>query len=200
VSAVPLRRTQAQRRAEAERRVLEAATEIVAAEGVGALTLAAVGTRAGYSRGIVTHHFGSRRALMEALARSLQELVPLAPAGLSGIDRVLAQIDLYLQTLQRSPRDTRVFSMLWAEAIAGDADLRPVFAQRDAEFRASFARSLRDAVVDGSVRPIDPESVALWIVGQLRGVGLQLVLAAQDADLDGLREQVRAILRAGLGI
>ena len=64
--------------------MLEAAVEVVDEQGVGALTLAAVGTHAGYSRGIVTHHFGSRRALMEALARSLQDLVPGAPAGLIG--------------------------------------------------------------------------------------------------------------------
>jgi AcrR family transcriptional regulator len=198
MSVSPIRRTQAQRRAETERRVLEAATEIVAERGVGALTLAAVGTEAGYSRGIVTHHFGSRRALMEALARSLQGLVPAAPAGLAGIDRVLAQIDLYLRTLERRPRDTRVFSMLWAEAVAGDADLRPVFAERDAEFRAAFARSLSDAVADGTVRALDPDAVALWIVGQLRGIGLQLVLVPDGADLATLREQVAAALRGGL--
>ena len=192
------RRTQAERRAETERRVLEAAIELIDEQGVGALTLAAVGTRAGYSRGIVTHHFGSRRALMEALARSLQDLVPAAPAGLPGIDRVIAQIDLYLQALQDSPRDARVFSMLWAEAAAGDPDLRPVFADRDADFRASFARSLHAAVADNSLRPLDPDAVAAWIVGQLRGIALQRVLTPSEIDLAALRQSVGAILRAGL--
>jgi AcrR family transcriptional regulator len=193
-----VRRTQAERRAETERRVLDAAAEIVAEDGVGALTLAAVGTEAGYSRGIVTHHFGSRRALMEALARSIQGLVASAPPEPTGIERVLVQIDLYLQTLQRKPRDTRVFSTLWAAAIAGDPDLRPVFAERDAEFRAAFARPLRAAIDDGTVRVTDPDVTALWIVGQLRGVGLQLVLAPDAVDFTVLREQVGAILRAGL--
>ena len=192
------RRTQAERRAETERRVLQAAVELVDEQGVGALTLAAVGTRAGYSRGIVTHHFGNRRALMEALARSLQDLVPAAPAGLPGIDRVIAQIDLYLRTLQDSPRDARVFSMLWAEAAAGDPDLRPVFADRDTDFRASFARSLHAAIADNSLRPLDPDAVATWIVGQLRGIALQRVLTPGEIDLGALRQSVGAILRAGL--
>ena len=192
------RRTQAERRAETERRVLKAAIELVDEHGVGSLTLAAVGTRAGYSRGIVTHHFGSRRTLMETLARSLQDLVPTAPAGLAGVERVLAQIDLYLQALQDNPRDTRVFSMLWAEAAAGDPDLQPVFADRDADFRDSFARLLRAAVTDGSSRPLDPDAVAGWIVGQLRGIALQRVLTSDQVNLTALRQSLDAILRSGL--
>ncbi len=58
---------QAGRTTETERRLLDATMEIVAARGVRAVTLAAVGTAAGYSRGIVTHQFGSRRGLLDAL-------------------------------------------------------------------------------------------------------------------------------------
>ncbi len=192
------RRTQAQRRAEAEHRVLEAAKEVIAQSGVAAVTFAAVGARAGYSRGIVTHHFGSRRALMETLARSLQDLVTPAPAGLPGRERVLAQVDLYLATLEHRARDTRVFAMLWAEAIAGDPDLRPIFAERDAEFRAGFSRSLRGAIDDGTIAGADPDAAATAIVGLLRGVGLQLVLMQRAPDFGALRSEVARLLGAGL--
>ena len=199
MSVVPGRRTQAQRRAETERRVLEAAKEVIAQRGVGAVTLAAVGARAGYSRGIVTHHFGSRGALMETLARSLQDLVPAAPAELPGRERVLAQVDLYLATLQRRPRDTRVFSMLWAEAIAGDPDLRPIFAERDADFRSGFARSLGGAIDDGTATGAGAEAAAVAIVALLRGVGLQLVLMDRPPDFAALRREVARLLDTGLG-
>ena len=66
------RRTQAERRAETERRLLEAAMDLVAAGGVGAVDARPVGAEAGYSRGIVNHHFGSRQALLDALARDVQ--------------------------------------------------------------------------------------------------------------------------------
>ncbi len=193
------RRTQAERRAEAERRVLEAAREVIGEHGVGAVTFAAVGARAGYSRGIVTHHFGSRRGLMEALARSLQGLVPPAPAELDGRERVLAQVDLYLATLEHHPRDTRVFAMLWAEAIAGDPDLRPIFAERDADFRDSFARALRTAAADGTGAGLDPDAAAMAIVGLLRGVGLQLVLVEKAPDFARLRQTIALLLGTGLG-
>ena len=111
---------------------------------------------------------------------------------------MLAQIDLYLQTLQDSPRDARVFSMLWAEAAAGDPDLRPVFSERDTDFRAFFTRSLQAAIADHSLRPLDADAVAAWIVGQLRGIALQRVLSPDEIDLTALRDSVGAILRAGL--
>ena len=57
--------------------------------GVGALTLAAVGTRAGYRpRDPSPTTSSSRRALVEALACSLQDLVPAVPAGLPEASRL----------------------------------------------------------------------------------------------------------------
>lgn len=58
------RRTQQERRDQASAALLEAAAELVVEEGVRAVTLARVGERAGYSRGLVTHHFGGKQALL----------------------------------------------------------------------------------------------------------------------------------------
>jgi AcrR family transcriptional regulator len=199
MTAVPERRTQGQRRAEAEHRVLEATKQVIAELGVGAVTFATIGARAGYSRGIVTHHFGSRQNLMQTLAQSLQNLVPAPPTGTAGRERLLAQVDLYLTTLQQRPQDTRVFSMLWAEAIAGDPDLRPIFTERDAEFRESVAQLARHGIDDGTISPaLDADATAMAIVGQLRGIGLQLVLTGGSADFASLRRAITQILDAGL--
>jgi hypothetical protein len=135
---------------------------------------------------------------MERLARSLQGLVPTAPAELDGRERVLAQVDRYILALEQHPRDTRVFSMLWAEAIAGDPDLRPIFAERDAEFRAGFARALRRAAEDSTIPAVDPDAAALVIVGQLRGIGLQLVLTDEVPDFAHLRQTITQLLKTGL--
>ncbi len=199
MSAVAKRRTQAERRAEAEFRVLEATKQVIAERGVGAVTFATIGAQAGYSRGIVTHHFGDRRGLMQTLARSLQNLVPAAPPDLPGRERLLAQVDLYLTTLQQRRQDTRVFSMLWAEAIAGDADLQPIFTECDIEFRAGLARSIRLGIDDGTISPaLDPDATAMAIVGTLRGIGMQLVLIDASADFASLRRAITHILDAGL--
>ena len=94
-----VRRTQAERRAETERRVLDATMAIIAAHGVRAVTMAAVGEAAGYSRGIVNHQFGTRQALMAAVAETVQARFAPTASGLTGRERVVAMAGAYLVSL-----------------------------------------------------------------------------------------------------
>jgi hypothetical protein len=67
-----------------------------------------------------------------------------------------------------------VFKTLWAEALAGEPDLQRAFATRDARFRSTLAGYLSDGIADGTIRDdIEPEAMALTLVGQLRTAGLQ---------------------------
>jgi AcrR family transcriptional regulator len=190
------RRTQAQRRATTEARLLDAAAELVAEGGVRAVTLAATGERAGYSRGIVTHQFGNRDGLLAALTADLQDRFTVPDAPARGLDRLLAFVDAYLRALAAHPRRTRVFLVLWAESLISEPALRPAFAERDARFAATLAGDLRDAIEDGDVDAgIDVEPLALALVGQLRGLGLQLLAGAE---VEPVRAQVRGLLERGL--
>ena len=47
------------------------AAELIAEVGPSGFTLANVGERAGYSRGLATHHFGSKGAMMQRLVASV---------------------------------------------------------------------------------------------------------------------------------
>ena len=190
------RRTQAERRAEAERRLLDAAMELVAEGGVRAVTLAATGERAGYSRGIVTHHFGNRQGLLDALTAELQNRFNPPDLPSRGLERLLAIVDAYLLDLPARPRDTRVFVVLWAEALAAEPDLRPAFAARDERFRATIAECLREGVEAREIRPgVEPLPLAQALVGMMRGTSLQLL---GTGDVEPVREQVRALLMHGL--
>ena len=62
-------RTHAERRREAESRILQAAFEIVSRRGVDQLTLAEAGEEAGYSRALPAHYFNSDLTRVRALAR-----------------------------------------------------------------------------------------------------------------------------------
>jgi AcrR family transcriptional regulator len=184
-------RTQVERREEAERKLLDAAMELVAEGGVRAVTLAAVGERAGYSRGLVTHHFGGRRGLLDALTLDLQDRFQPPETDARGIDRLLVYVDAYLDRVLIN----RVFLVLWAESITSEAELRDAFAARDARFRATLVECLQEAE---DLRPgVEPEALAHALVGLLRGTNLQL-LSAGEADLDPVRRQARALLAHGL--
>jgi AcrR family transcriptional regulator len=185
------RRTQQERRDRAEAALLTAAAELVVEHGVRSLTLARVGERAGYSRGIVTHHFGAKQALVERLARATQAgFVPglgdLAP----GLDRLLRLIEGYLGRLDSIGVLNRAFLLLWAEA-ATQPELATIFRERDDAFRADLRDDVEAGIADGTIDPhVHPDDVAIAVVGQLRGIALQRLLTPDSVDTRRLGQSV----------
>ncbi len=173
--------------------MLAATQRIVVERGVRALTLAEVGQTAGYSRGIVNHAFGTRQALVRRLTEELQDRLALevVDADPRGIARVQSWAASYLSAFERRHDDARAFLTLWADAITSEPDLRPVFVERDERFRDAIAGEIEHGRADGSIRPeVDPAAAAVVLVGQLRGICLQLLLAADAGDLDAVRATV----------
>lgn len=196
----PARRTQQERRDQAEAALLAAAAELVVEQGVRSLTLARVGERAGYSRGIVTHHFGGKQALVERLARATQAgFVPGLEDVPPGLDRLLRLIDGYLGELGRIGVFNQAFLLLWAEA-ATQPDLAPIFRERDAAFRADLREDVAAGIADGRIDPdVRADEVATAVVGQLRGIALQRLLDPGSVDTEALRRSVTGQWRRVLG-
>lgn len=194
-----MRRTQQERRDQAEAALLTAAAELVVEQGVRSLTLARVGERAGYSRGIVTHHFGGKQALVERLARATQAgFVPGLDDLPPGLDRLLRLIDGYLGELGRIGAFHQAFLLLWAEA-ATQPELGPIFRERDAAFRADLRDDVEAGIADGSITADSgADEVATAVVGQLRGIALQRLLAPDSVDTEALRRSVTAQWRRAL--
>ncbi|MGW7693509.1 TetR/AcrR family transcriptional regulator [Streptomyces asiaticus] len=198
---VTTRRTQQERRAQAEAALLNAAAELVVEHGVRSLTLARVGEQAGYSRGIVTHHFGSKQALIERLARATQAgFVPGLADLPPGLDRLLRLVDGYIGASGGAGTMNRAFLLLWAEA-ATASELAPIFRQRDEAFRSDLRTDVAAGIADGDVRTdIDPDDVAIAVLGQLRGIGLQHLLDPHTVDTARLRHTVTDYWRRALRV
>ena len=193
-----VRRTQQERRAETERRVLNAAMTLIAERGSHSVSLAEVGRLAGYSSGIVSHHFGGRPQLLAAVVRRAQQF-DVPTIGTSGLDQLTTLVSTYLTTLQERAPAPQAFLLMWSEAIASDPVLAPLFAERDAWFRDLLAGIVQRGVDDSSIRPdADPGAIAVSLLGLLRGVGLQLVSAAEHAPLDVISDQTVEMIRRGL--
>ncbi|MFS8198409.1 TetR/AcrR family transcriptional regulator [Streptomyces sp. CWNU-52B] len=192
-------RTQKQRREEAEAALLGAAVELVDEQGVRALTLARVGERAGYSRGLVTHYFGSKQALVERLARAAQAgFVPGLDGLPPGLDRLLRLIDGYIGELGRMGALNRVFLRLWTEA-ATAPELALVFRERNEAFHADLLEDLTAGVADGTIRPdLAPYETAIAVVAQLRGIAMQRLVDPRSIDTERLRTHITGHWRRAL--
>lgn len=193
------RRTQAERRAATESALSVAAAEVIVEFGVGALTLARVGDRAGYSRGIVTHYFGSKQALLEAVARNAQSGLAAAVEGQApGVDRLVRFIDEYLASMADDGRGWSAFLLLWVQA-ATSADLADIMRDRDDYVREHLCEDVAAGIEEGKITAeVDPAAVAVAVIGQLRGIGLQLLLDPAAVDLHQLQRSVPALWRRAL--
>lgn len=193
------RRTQQERRDQAETALLTAAAELVVEQGVRSLTLARVGERAGYSRGIVTHHFGGKQALVERLARATQTgFVPGLEDVPPGLGRLLRLIGGYLGELGRIGVFNRAFLLLWTES-ATQPELAPIFRERDAAFRADLREDVEAGIADGTIDAgVSAAEVAVAVVGQLRGIALQRLLDPASVDTGALRRSVTEQWRRAL--
>lgn len=198
-----VRTTQEGRRSQAERRLLLAAAELIGEVGPSRLTLAMIGERAGYSRGLATHHFGSKSALMQRLVDEVSEQFVTAIreriASGSFADQLQALIDVYFDTLHDLQPLNRARLVLWSEAVAtASADIRPGMIVADRRFLSDVADGVRRGVASGEVgADIDPEAFAVLVVSMLRGIALEALLH-EHVDLTACQREVEILLRQRL--
>lgn len=192
----------AERRSQAEANTLEAALQLVSERGALAMTLADVGERAGYSRSLPAHYFGSKDGLVAALAEYMIDrftrLVLQGPKPKQGLTAVLRRVDVYLSAAAREPMQFRALQVLMTECITGNvkADARESVSQVNNAVIDYFERQLRVAVELGEI-PADVavRETAVMIVGILRGV-LAMWFLDPSFDLTRVKDRVLQQLRA----
>jgi AcrR family transcriptional regulator len=193
-------RTHAERRREAETRIVQAAFDIVARRGVDQLTLAEAGEEAGYSRALPAHYFASREALLAAVAEHAVKNYRrrLSERNLStedGVDSLLATIAFYLDDSRGWPKKLRAFHEVINAGLRWPA-IAEVVARLDQEWIDRVSAQIRTAQLRGDIRPdIDPVAEAVAICGAMRGIMSQWLIAPDNIDLDAVRDAYLAGLR-----
>ena len=125
------------------------------------MTLAAVGERAGYSRGLVTARFGSKDQLLAALVDRItagwshRNVLPRT-VGQPGRDGILILIDAIRAQAERDPRALRTLYALMFEALGPNVSLRQHFVEFHRTMRADLAKLVRRGLRDGSVAAPSP--------------------------------------------
>ena len=196
------RRTQPERRDAAEQALLDAALRLFAAKGIDQTSLAEIGDEAGYSRGLVNHHFGSKAALVERLAGRTQNefanrFAPAEPGA--EIDALVALAHAYLTAVRLATSDVRAFFVMGGAALPLDSALRPVFATDDARFRAGIEAVVGTGKKNAAIGAgVDPVGFAVAFVGLLRGVAAQFLVDPGQVDLDAARGTAERFIRAAL--
>ena len=168
--------------------LLDAASELIVEGGLDALTFAAIGERAGYSRGLVTARFGNKDGLIDALIdRSVAQWgdreAAVVSEGWSGLDSLVGLLGAVRTQAQIEPAGLRVLYALMFEA-GSDPTLRERFADLHSSIRSDVEVILREGKRDESIRAdLDVPREARLLVGALRGFAYQWQLDAEEFDL-----------------
>jgi AcrR family transcriptional regulator len=187
------------RRAQTRARLLEAAAQVYARRGFAGATLEEVASEAGFTKGAVYGHFGSKENLLlalveEYLAGQVAEQVALFDRDRATWERPLAGSERWMERLQERPDRFRLFVELWVYA-QRDERLRRRLAGGLAMLRATFARFAADSSADAGLEPPAgvPEQFANVMLGL--GVGLSMLkLTESDVVPDGLLGTTLSVL------
>jgi AcrR family transcriptional regulator len=197
------RRTQAERTAESDRKLLRAALKLIGERGYQATSLAAIGEEAGYSRGLVNERFGSKAGLLWVLVQRMlrvwnREGRARSNPDHTGIDALCDLIDNHRSAIERD-EGIRAFYALLFEVLGPIPQLLPQFQQLHRDFRADIERILRTGIEAGTIRAdIDPQAQAVILIGVMRGIAIQWLLERDAFPLKATYEAVKANLRRSL--
>jgi AcrR family transcriptional regulator len=186
-------------------RILEAACELIAAEGIDEVRIARVAMRAGASTSLVHHYFSTREELLEqALLHSFElagsERFGDEPGEERTATRALARmIEECLPGSDSRERDWVLWVELWLRAVR-DPELRPVAAQLYERYRAWLASGIRAGVESGEFGPCDPDAVADHAMALLDGFGIRAMLGDPSMDVDNARTAIARLLAPELGV
>jgi AcrR family transcriptional regulator len=167
------------RRAETRARLLQAAARVYARCGFNGATLDEVAAEAGFTKGAVYDHFGSKENLLlalmeEHLAGQVAEQIALFDRERSTWERPLAGSDRWMQRLEEDPEPFRLFVELWLYA-RGDERLRRRLADGLSTLRETFARFGAASASDAGIEPPPHATEQVANVMIALGVGLPML-------------------------
>jgi AcrR family transcriptional regulator len=172
-------KTQQERKAETRARLLDAAADLFAAQGVDAVSVDAVAEAAGRTSGSVYAHFGSKQglllALLDAWKDSVRTVLLAEVAVTESPQGQLAAVWGNLAGLpdERSVRWALLEHELWLRSVR-DPEVAEVMRDRNAEARAFSARQLAGWSSRVGARPAaEPEGLAVLVTALLAGLAMQ---------------------------
>lgn len=195
----PARRTQADRSDQAVSALRAAALDMLLERGVAGLSLSEIGDRAGYSRGIVHYHFGSKETLLADLLGSLADsgrkaFVDAEGKGLGAILQIIANIEARVAS---EPQQSLARIILINEAAASQSEtFRRLATNYNRLSRRTFEEKIREeATIADS--PLSVSALAMLLLSVIRGIHEQWLAERETFDIGGALGDLRHLIEAG---
>jgi AcrR family transcriptional regulator len=188
----------------ARERILGAAVERIATDGIDDVRIARIAMDAGVSTSLVHYHFETREALLEQALEYSFELAGDVRIGEEGdgaanhTRRLAAMIDQCLPYPGELERDWILWVELWLRAVRHE-ELRPTAARLYARMRKWLAQAIAAGAESGEfAKNIDSERTADRVLALCDGFGVRALLG--DLPVEQARAEVWAAISEQLGV
>ena len=151
--------------------LVRAGLACLARGGITAFTVDNICREAGASRGLITHHFGSKDGLLAAVyAAAYQPMLDsLAPDG--DAPGLLAIITRVFSTYNFTQDSLNIWLALWGE-VATNPALQAEHRKHYAAYRATVARAIADLASARGLH-LDPDELAISVIALIDGLWLE---------------------------
>ena len=188
----------------ARERILAAAVERIAGDGIDEVRIARIAMDAGVSTSLVHYHFETREALLEQALEYSFELAGDVRIGeqegeaRNHTERLAAMVDQCLPYPGELERDWILWVELWLRAVR-HPELRPTAARLYARMHRWFVEAIAAGAEAGEFdRAADPARVADRALAACDGFGVRALLG--EMPIARARAEVWAVLSEDLGV
>ena len=182
--------------------MVNATIELLNTVGLAGTTLIAIGERAGYSRGLASHHFGSKSGLFRKVLKHITAVwtrdLDLRVAGKTGLSAILGALDAHRGHMQHYPDHARAMYILWSSSFDPASEFKPNVTEFHRLQRKAAAVWLMGGQEAGEIRSdIDPGSFGEQFYASLLGLNYQWLINPDidlNASIDILKRNIVALL------
>ncbi len=184
--------------------MVNATIELLNTVGMAGTTLIAIGERAGYSRGLATHHFGSKSGLFRKVLKHITavwtEELENNLRGKDGLKALLAALDAHRDHMLHFPRHARAMNILWSASFDPASEFKPNVIEFHRLQRASAAAWVVAGQATGEIRSdVDAIRFGEQFYASLLGLNYQWLVNPNidlKASVDTLKHNIVALLEA----
>jgi AcrR family transcriptional regulator len=184
-------------------RILDAAIERIASDGIDAVRIARIAMDAGVSTALVHYHFATREALLaEALEHSFElagDTRTLDTGEVASVQRLREMIEQCLPLPGAQEREWVLWVELWLRAVR-HPELRPTAAKLYGRMHRWFVEAIEAGIEAGDFAPCDTTAAADRVLALIDGFGVRALLGDPAMPLERAREEVWAVLARDLGL
>jgi AcrR family transcriptional regulator len=195
------RRTQAERRAASQRRLLDAATTLIAERGTATVGFGEIAKAAGVSHGLPSYLFGTKVGLLVALvddfAERLEHEVMRPAIGTARGPRALGiALRFMIETLRDPWPAARALNIVLGEVLRDEPELRAAVNRYHDRVRGILAEWVRQGIEDGDIRAdVRPEQQAALWMATVRGLSYQAIAGPESLPIDPLVDELFVSVR-----